>query len=69
MTDEQFAAQQKNIGTLFSSVTGIAESGLKGDKSAVGLCGDAAAAAPDSGRFDRIMNQIGTEERQSPRVR
>jgi hypothetical protein len=67
MIEAQFAAQKRNMTTLFSSVAGFADSGLKGDKSAVGLC--RAAPGPNSGAFDRTIDQIKSQERQSPRVR
>jgi len=69
MTDEQFATQRKNMATLFDSVADIADSHLNGDNSAVASCEPEPAQASDPGRFDRLMNQIGAEERQSPRVR
>jgi tetratricopeptide (TPR) repeat protein len=69
MTDEQFAAQRKNLGNFFSSVAEIADSHLKGNKSSVASCKPDPAQPSDPGKFDRIINQIGTEERQSPRVR
>jgi hypothetical protein len=69
MTDEQFAAQRKSLGKFLSSVAEIAESNLKGQKPAIAPCEPDPAGASDTDKFDRIMNEIGTEERESPRVR
>lgn len=69
MTDEQFAAQRKNLGDFFRSVAEIADSHLNGNKSPVAPCPSDPTEPADPGRFGRIMNQIGAEERQSPRVR
>jgi hypothetical protein len=69
MTDEQFAVQRKNLGDFFRSVAEIADAHLKGNKSSVAPCQSDATEPADPGRFGRIMNQIGAEERQSPRVR
>jgi len=69
MTDEQFAAQRKNLGNLFSSVAEIAESHSKGNKPAAARCAPDPAPPSDAGKIDRIMNQISAEERESPRVR
>jgi hypothetical protein len=69
MTDENFATQRRNMGTLFSSVAEIADSHLKGNKPAVAPCEPDSAQASDPARFNRLMNGIDAEERQSPRVR
>jgi tetratricopeptide (TPR) repeat protein len=68
MTDEQFAAQRKNLSNFFSSVAEIADSHLKGDKP-LAPCKPDPAEPSDPSKFDRIINQIGTEDSQSPRVR
>jgi hypothetical protein len=69
MTDENFATQRRNMGTLFTSVAEIADSHLKGNKSTVAPCEPDSPQASNPARFDRLMNGIGAEERQSPRVR
>jgi hypothetical protein len=69
MTDEQFAAQCKDLGNFFNSVAEIADAHLQGNKSSVASCQPDPAQPSDPGKFNRIINQIGTEERQSPQVR
>jgi tetratricopeptide (TPR) repeat protein len=68
MTDEQLAAQRKNLENVFSSVAEIADSHLNGDKP-LAPCKPDPAEPSDPSKFDRIINQIGTEESQNPRVR
>jgi hypothetical protein len=65
LTDEKFAAAKVSFGMIFNSVAGIAESRLKGDNV---VCMPP-PPPPDPGRFDRIINDILSEQRQSPPVR
>jgi hypothetical protein len=64
MTDQQFDAQKKSTAALFDSVKEIAEGGLSEPQ--VDSC---KAAPPDPGKFDRIMNEIKSQEPQTPQVR
>jgi hypothetical protein len=64
LTSEQFAAAKTSFGIILNSVAADAESRLKGDPS---VCYQ--APRPDPGRFDRIIDQILSEQRQAPRVR
>jgi hypothetical protein len=65
LTDEQFAAGKVSFGMIFNSAAGIAESRLKGEHVAC----VPPPGHPDPGRFDRVINDILSEEGKSPRVR
>ena len=65
LTDEQFAAGKVSFGMIFNSAAGIAESRLKGENV---VCAPP-PTQPDPGRFDRVINDILSEQQKSPRVR
>lgn len=62
LTSEQFSAWRASLRIIFNSVALDAQSRLAGSN---GVC----TVKPDHGRFDRIIDQIRSEQRQSPRVR
>jgi hypothetical protein len=76
LTDEQFAAEKKSFEIILHDVAGMAESGLAG--SAVNCMvptpnpnstSSPARTPYDRSNFDRMINDIKEQERQSPRVR
>jgi hypothetical protein len=68
MTDQQFSANREDIGNLFNSVLQFVDARLKG-------ADDSCKAPPEVPnppnplRFDQMINDLKTEQRQSPRVR
>lgn len=60
LSDQEFAAQMANLGKLFNGAAAIAESGGNADS---------CKAASDPGALDRMLDQIGAEDRQGPRVK
>jgi hypothetical protein len=65
ISEEQFAAEKRTFGIIFNQVSGIGESGLKGDP---------VNCVPrprlnDPGKFERMINELRDQGRQSSRVR
>jgi hypothetical protein len=73
VTFEQFDAEKKSFRIILNGVTDMAESGLEGHAVNCAAPMPVAAAAPrtpyDGRNFDRMINDIKDQERQSPRVR
>ena len=66
LTSEQFAAAKTIFGIILKSAAVGAESRLKGETV---VCYQARPDPwPDPGRFDRIIDQLLSEQRQAPRV-
>lgn len=66
VTEEQFAAEKRSFAIIFRDVAAMAESGLTG--SAVN-CSVPAREPYDRRNFDRMIDDIKEQQRQSPRVR
>jgi hypothetical protein len=64
LTNEQFAAEKASLGIILNSVASDADARLKGDAL---VCYH--PTSPDPGRFDRMIEQILSEQRHAPRVR
>lgn len=64
LSSEQFAAAKTAYGIILNSVARDAESRLKGETVICYMDHD-----PDPGRFDRMIDEILSEQRQAPRVR
>jgi len=76
LTDEQFAAEKKSFQIILNDVAGMAESGLAGSAvncmvstPAPNRTSSPARTPYDRSNFDRMINDIKEQERQSPRVR
>jgi hypothetical protein len=62
VSDAQFYSEINYIRGLFTSVGELADFGLQGDKA--DACKTPPAVAGDPGKFDRMVDQINSEERQ-----
>ena len=69
LTDEQYVAEKKSTAIIFDAAAAMGKSGLSDPKVACKSPLTPSVAAPDPGRFDRMINEILQEQRQTSRVR
>lgn len=73
VTDDQFGAEKNSFAIIFHGVTEMAESGLAGHTVNCSIAKPVVTGPPpqpyDGRNFDRMIDEIKEQQRQSPRVR